>query len=421
MKPYRLLDNKMQILLVLCAIVAFSSCSKDDDKGDSDSKEVWYASQSRMNSIKLSQTAFAEIEKAIDNHELLEKTYVSNGNYLNRYAERSSFVASDGGFKTYDKVGRLKNTIDGMLDVIKIIDESTLSYCHFNLYVDEDVQDKSMKKVATLFRGHIFKSVSVYLVSETYYTYAKVANKLVLLDGTIYIETSQGLIQDGTSELMVKMNPYKIFVVSNDSGGNGKEENADKTGTAPATAEAVDLGLSVKWANMNVGANTPEEYGDYFAWGETKPKVSYDWSTYFDSVDASYTNFNKYALDKKTKLDLKDDAAHVNWGGTWRMPTKAEQDELIKNCTWTWTTQNGVKGHKVTSKSNGNSIFLPAAGYREDSNLDGAGACGYYWSSSLDASEDSDYAYSLYYKKMGDYGWSNDYRYYGQSVRAVCP
>ena len=137
--------------------------------------------------------------------------------------------------------------------------------------------------------------------------------------------------------------------------------------------EYVDLGLSVKWATCNVGASKPEEYGDYFAWGETQPKNTYDWSTY-KWCNGSYDTQTKYCtkssygtVDNKTQLELSDDAARANWGGSWRMPTDAEMTELREQCTWTWTTQNGVYGYKVTSKKSGytnKSIFLPAAGYR---------------------------------------------------------
>jgi len=179
---------------------------------------------------------------------------------------------------------------------------------------------------------------------------------------------------------------------------------------------AVDLGLSVKWASCNVGAEKPEDYGDYFAWGETKPKSDYSWSTYFDTKDNgdSFTKYNNNG--GKTKLDPKDDAATANWGSNWRMPTKAEQDELSTNCTWTWTTQNGVKGYKVTGK-NGNSIFLPAAGYRDYSDLYTAGSWGDYWSSSL-YSGGSCGAYDMYFNSDG-FDWYDDNRYYGFSVRAV--
>ena len=181
--------------------------------------------------------------------------------------------------------------------------------------------------------------------------------------------------------------------------------------------EYVDLGLpsGIKWATCNVGANSPEEYGDYFAWGETQPKDKYTWSTYKYCTDSYYCT-----VDNKTTLDLEDDAAHVNWGGKWRMPTTAEQDELrdTNNCTWEWTTLNGVKGYKVTSVKNGNSIFLPAAGHRGYDGLIGAGNVGLYWSSSLDADRSCN-AYKLYFSSS-IVDWRVDNRDSGYSVRPVC-
>ena len=191
--------------------------------------------------------------------------------------------------------------------------------------------------------------------------------------------------------------------------------------------EWIDLGLpsGLKWATCNIGANSPEEYGDYFAWGDTEPKDYYYWDSY-KYCNGSSTTMTKYCtsssygkVDNKTTLELTDDAARVNWAGSWRIPTRAEYDELMNttNCTWTWTTQNGVKGCKVTSKKNGNSIFLPAAGFRGDDNLDGAGSSGYYWSSSLCSGGDNAYNVVLY---SGDVYLYDGYRYFGQSVRAVC-
>ena len=192
--------------------------------------------------------------------------------------------------------------------------------------------------------------------------------------------------------------------------------------------EYVDLGLSVKWATCNVGATKPEEYGDYFAWGETEPKEYYDWSTYkwCNGSSSTLTKYNtdssRVSVDNKTILELSDDAARANWGGSWRMPTTAEQDELRDNCTWTWTTQNGVYGCKVTSKKSGytnKSIFLPAAGYRGDSSLYYAGSIGNYWSSSLR----TDYPYYAYFFsfRLGSLEWGGTRRSCGYSVRPVCP
>ncbi len=195
---------------------------------------------------------------------------------------------------------------------------------------------------------------------------------------------------------------------------------AAKIGTVKMKAgEAVDLGLSVKWASFNIGASSPEDYGWYLAWGETEPKTTYSWDTYFDSVNGSSSNFKKYYDGGgKTTLDPEDDAAHVNWGGDWRMPTLAEQDELRTKCTWRWTSRNGVYGREVTGP-NGNSIFLPAAGFRNGGDLYDAGLRGYYWSSSLNTSNSNSACY-LYF----DSGYVDcyyHYRYYGRSVRAVCP
>ena len=230
-------------------------------------------------------------------------------------------------------------------------------------------------------------------------------------------------------------------------------------GSQSATHEYVDLGLSVKWATCNVGASKPEEYGDYFAWGATEPWYepgyaqenpqshwksgksggynwvntpyqtanttdwsSTKWTKYLGSTSSSYKDPSATNADAlKTVLDLEDDAAHVNWGGAWRMPTRAEQDELRNNCTWTWTTINGIKGYKVQSNKSGYTdrwIFLPAAGYRDDTSLDGVGARGYYWSSSLY----TDYPYCAYYLYFysGDYYTYLNYRVYGRSVRPVC-
>ena len=183
--------------------------------------------------------------------------------------------------------------------------------------------------------------------------------------------------------------------------------------------EYVDLGLpsGTLWATCNVGANSPEEYGDYFAWGETTPKDYYDWSTYFDTDDDGDTFKKYYNNDGLTELLPEDDAATANWGISWRMPSIDQINELINSdyTTTEWTTQGGVNGRRITSKSNGNSIFLPAAGYRYDASLTDAGSYGYYRSRSLYTSY-SYYAYGLY----SDYvGWANGYRNYGQSVRPV--
>ena len=183
-----------------------------------------------------------------------------------------------------------------------------------------------------------------------------------------------------------------------------------KKNAAPANVheghEWVDLGLpsGLKWATCNVGASCPEEYGDYFAWGETSTKSNYD----YDNCASMYKSWGDIGGNSSR------DAATANWGGSWRMPTKAEFEELKDNCTWTWTTQNGKNGYKVTGK-NGQSIFLPAAGSRDGDTLCRDGEGGYYWSSTP---ADSDYACDLYFLEGGQaMNWC--LFYYGLSVRPV--
>ena len=176
----------------------------------------------------------------------------------------------------------------------------------------------------------------------------------------------------------------------------------------------LDLPSGTLWATCNVGANKPEDYGDYFAWGETQPKDVYNWSTY-----QYYEGWNmtKYTWNERlTFLLPEDDAATANCGNGWRMPTEEEWHELYSNTTVTWTQQNGVNGRLFTA-SNGNSLFLPTAGYRWDSGLDDVGSNGGYWSSSLYTGYPYD-AWGFGFSSDG-YGVGVSVRYFGRSVRAV--
>ena len=185
----------------------------------------------------------------------------------------------------------------------------------------------------------------------------------------------------------------------------------------------VDLGLSVYWATCNVGASTQEEYGDFFAWGETEPKEVYNWPKYKWSDDKGKifykynTDITRGEIDNKTNLDSIDDAASVNWGSTWRTPTYVEHSELRSNCIWVWTTINGVKGHRVTSKKNGNSIFIPASGYISSKTITGRGTTAHYQSSSLRTQYTAE-TFSLYFRSsyISSSGIS---RLYGLPVRPV--
>lgn len=205
------------------------------------------------------------------------------------------------------------------------------------------------------------------------------------------------------------------------------EENTPQTNMENGH-EYVDLGLSVKWATLNVGARFYDEYGDYFAWGETFPKSDYSWKTYKWCSNSSYHQLTKYnyntnggEVDYKNVLDPEDDAAHVNWGGTWRMPTHAELHELREKCNWEWLSQNGLFGYNVVSKVNGNSIFLPAAGCYYNHSIYEVGERGYYWSNTL-CSDASEFAYRLNFESENVYDFYGGLRgEYGFCVRAVCP
>ena len=217
-------------------------------------------------------------------------------------------------------------------------------------------------------------------------------------------------------------------------------------------SEAVDLGLSVKWAPFNVGATAPEEYGDYFVWGETEPYYEpgyaqedpqvhwkegysgYKWSSYkwCNGSSSELTKYcddsdygNNYYYDLKYILDPEDDVAHVNWRGNWRMPTQEELSELsnYENCTWRWTTMNGVNGFLITSKKTGyedRSIFLPAAGYRSWTSLYNVDSAGRYWSSSLCTGVHTYEAWNYRFESGSRYKEYTD-RTCGYSVRPVCP
>jgi hypothetical protein len=200
---------------------------------------------------------------------------------------------------------------------------------------------------------------------------------------------------------------YRAYVMIDDAVCYGSACQETTFGKSPQIINGhrfVDLGLpsGLLWATCNVGAFTAADDGNFYAWGETTTKENYDWDTYkYDTSSSNLTKYNK--TDGKTVLDKEDDAAYVNWGSSCRMPTDDDFSELNNsgNCTWTWTSMttssgNSIKGYKVTSKNNGNSIFLPASGYRDGSYPYGPGSYGFYWSSTLYSSGVSD-AYYLYF------------------------
>lgn len=210
------------------------------------------------------------------------------------------------------------------------------------------------------------------------------------------------------------------------SGGNNNAGN--DSGSINGHAY-VNLGLpsGTLWATCNVGANSPEEFGDYFAWGETQPKMSYDWSTY-KWCNSNYNQLTKYCnsirygyngfTDNLTALRVGDDAAVQNMAGGWQMPSVDQWNELLRNTTQTWTTLNGVKGFLITA-TNGQSIFLPAAGCRYFNILNDVGFFGRYWSSSL-YTDGASSGWYFYFNSMRYSGMDDFDRCDGISVRAVC-
>ena len=244
--------------------------------------------------------------------------------------------------------------------------------------------------------------------------------------------TSDGTGLDSFSSTLEGLSPnttyyVRAYAVSDNGLAYGNELSFTTLEEGSDDHDYVDLGLpsGMLWATCNVGANSPEEYGDYFAWGETQPKVLYDWSTY-QYCNGSGSTLTKYCdnfsygyegfTDNLTTLLPEDDAATANWGSDWRTPTYEEWEELLNNTTSTWTTQNGVSGRLFTA-SNGNSIFLPAASYYDGSSLIDAGIHGRYWSSILNAGN----PYGAWNYGFGPDGYSmyGYDRYCGQSVRPV--
>lgn len=228
------------------------------------------------------------------------------------------------------------------------------------------------------------------------------------------IEDNQAIYGSGLGSFvsyitdLVPNTQYYVRAYATNEKGTAYGEEKNYTTLASVNGHGyVDLGLSVKWAIYNVGAVSPEEYGNYFAWGETIEKEA-------------YTSDNSSTYDQQMNDisgNVQYDAATANWGGNWRMPTCDELIELRDQCTWVWTTQNDVSGYKITSP-NGNYIFLPAAGCFNGSSLNGAGEFGLYWTSTP-AENDALGACGLQFYSGGESMSNGFYRYLGLSVRPV--
>lgn len=199
-----------------------------------------------------------------------------------------------------------------------------------------------------------------------------------------------------------------------DTGEKDEPTGSTEGGDSFDKGEAVDLGLSVQWATCNVGAEAPEEFGEYFTWGGTAPQQTYSWSDYI-YCNGTYNSITKYNdADKLTMLQPADDAATANFGKKWRTPTKKEYDELCAKCDWTWEEENGTNGYRVTG-STGNSIFLPAAGFKENDWLPVLNREGYYWLA--DIADGSNAKCAFFDKDRKSFSYR--YRCNGFSIRPV--
>ncbi len=244
-----------------------------------------------------------------------------------------------------------------------------------------------------------------------------VAVALLVILITVFFNSYNSHLEDVERERIALIEQQRQDSIDAANAARREREEAERLAREQqqgiSTQKRVNLGLSVCWAGWNVGASSPEEYGNYYAWGETTTKSSYTESSY------QYHNGSDYVNIGSNISDTKYDVARAQWGDSWRLPTKAEFEELINRCTWTWTTYNNVNGYKVTGP-NGNFIFLPAAGSRYGTELNFRGSDGYYWSGSLTEGYQGD-ACGLYFTSGGS---SVDsyyfYREFGYTVRPVC-
>ncbi len=354
--------------------------------------------------------------------------YTSNGISTNAFS--ASDVGFDWGDWSYYMNGVYHYRYYGhSVRAVRVppVDDRSLYFEQKSLTLGEAPIDETITGELTI----VNKTVGDKILTAT----ADAPFKLIQEDGTS--STSTYFIVPGESSITVTV----AFTATEPGQFNGnvtfKHQALDEgQSVIPVNARAyvygqpqyVDLGLpsGTLWATMNVGACKPEDSGDYFAWGETEPKDVYDWSNY-KWCNGSNITLTKYCTnshygkwDNKKELDPEDDVARVKWGPMWCMPTQAQMSELMNRCTWTWTTINDVPGYLVTG-SNGNSVFLPAAGIRDGSELSNYGMNGLYWTRTLDSMEGSDRASGLSFHQSSSPAWSYTYslRYFGQTIRPV--
>lgn len=237
--------------------------------------------------------------------------------------------------------------------------------------------------------------------------------------------TAQGVIVHKSDGTKIDVPYAELDSITTYKGAIDSEQGDVDPETGISLTQEVDLGLpsGTIWAGWNVGASSPEEYGGYYAWGETEEKSVYSWDSYKYWTDADGDSIAEDSEMINIGSDIRGtqyDVARQKWGGSWRMPTRDEISELITQSEWIWIAYKGINGYKVTGP-NGNSIFLPAAGRFENYALKDLGRLGFYWST-LKNETDCEYAYELYfYKGYNSFGSNlyGSYRRYGLTVRPV--
>ncbi len=349
----------------------------------------------------------------VENHEGVYWVYMSQGSYMLQ-VRHPEYVALDVNFRDYG----IRSVESKVTYVLTLLKPQTENVKKQKLIINYSPADAMVLIDGKTYRGN--GRVEEELPTGEH-SYVIAAEGYLAAEGTVKLNGGNQRVLNETLE------KETVVATTQQSTATQTQEIMPTESAAATTAtsnmdhghEWVDLGLSVCWATTNVGASKPGDYGDYYAWGETSTKSTYDWSTY-KYCNGSYDSMTKYCtisgygtVDNKTVLESSDDVAQMKWGGGWRMPSLEELEELKEKCKWEWTQQDEHNGYRVTGP-NGNSIFLPAAGCL-DSSLSGAGSYGYYWSRTLDESSPY-YARGLGFTYIGTSYYN---RYYGFGVRPV--